>query len=913
MAPASLLCVEGLAGGGQRGVLGAPSCGLPQRRRAVRHRRPPRRGGLRPGSARQPSAAGAAAPCCHATPQRAGEAAWHRRRRRQRGAARTLLRVAAAAQLLQRHHSSAPSMGGGRRGGGTGGGSGAGGGGGGDSRRDDDLGKVLRALEQQSAQQQQLLQALGSGGLLAGGAHAGRLMGAGGPGQRARQDGGGGGGRGQRPSSRGGASGEEPGRPFDWGCRACGFTPNFARRQHCLQCGAARPRATAAHSGTVSGGPVGANGLRPMLAWGSRGGNQASPTHRLPGSSVAAVAEAAAVASAAAARAPPAAPAPRPSPVRQQQQQQPQQQPASAARATAGLGFGGASSAQVAAPAAAAAPGGVGSPGGPGMAHSAHLSTAEGPRVPGPGDAKLDSDGFTVVTHGRRGAGGRGVASGSAQAGPPAALAAHDMQVDEGGAGLEEEGIGEQQSVQPIHVGDPAGDDDGALDEAGGGEDGDDDGAEATAATLKCKLDEEVAMVKWLEREGVAPEHPSMRAALAARDAAERSWRAARSPQPVGKRMGWAQARLDRALRQQERVVQELAIFDSEVKAHRDKIGERLLAAKARVSKQREALESLQEEAASLVLPTDKHGRGRQVCSQAADGIAAKVAPHLLELAAAVPAGTTAATKLAEVMGHIEAIQLQLRSVAGEGGEPQGNRPPESRAPHQAFDIGDGATSEAWSESHELDERCGGTSTAGAGKAQGQTPNLHWQTRGFGRWAKGSDTGAGSAAAEPAGGGEATAGGTAQLPGAAPLSQPCAATRGRTVDSAAGVAAMVGVDGIGRADDDQSTGQPAAKARKGQTAEDSEDAAAAVQHTRRAVECMAQQAAAASAAASTADAAALARQQMQAHAGAVAAVTNRAIAQGVQPVTVDGNDLIVLDAEELARWAAEHLGPEAGW
>ncbi len=108
---------------------------------------------------------------------------------------------------------------------------------------------------------------------------------------------------GARSLSQAGAAGDRPSQPGDWSCKVCGFTPNFARRRDCFKCRRARsPRTSgaAAAAGNTSGfsnGPVGAGGRRPML--GGRGNAGAgggvaskpadtSPTHRVPGSSVAA-------------------------------------------------------------------------------------------------------------------------------------------------------------------------------------------------------------------------------------------------------------------------------------------------------------------------------------------------------------------------------------------------------------------------------------------------------------------------------------------------------------------------------------------------------------------------------------------------------------------------------------------------
>ncbi len=141
-----------------------------------------------------------------------------------------------------------------------------------------------------------------------GGARRGSV-GAGG-GSRGRNGFGGNAAGGAGNTSGGGAT--TAGRPpqqGDWVCRGCNFAPNFARRRNCFSCKRPRsPRAegrasSASGAGALARGPIGAGGLRPLL--GGRGtvgggagnaakGEDRSPTHRVPGSSVAAGASAAA-------------------------------------------------------------------------------------------------------------------------------------------------------------------------------------------------------------------------------------------------------------------------------------------------------------------------------------------------------------------------------------------------------------------------------------------------------------------------------------------------------------------------------------------------------------------------------------------------------------------------------------------
>ncbi len=135
----------------------------------------------------------------------------------------------------------------------------------------------------------QLLALLGAGdggkGDGRGGFRQGRSDG---PGAR----GGGGGGRGG-----GGAAGADrrSRREGDWDCPTCGFGPNFAVRASCYKCGVARGGGGGGRSpGTRRGptrGPIGAGGSTPMLStFAAKGAAQreGNPTHRKPGSSLAA-------------------------------------------------------------------------------------------------------------------------------------------------------------------------------------------------------------------------------------------------------------------------------------------------------------------------------------------------------------------------------------------------------------------------------------------------------------------------------------------------------------------------------------------------------------------------------------------------------------------------------------------------
>ncbi len=130
--------------------------------------------------------------------------------------------------------------------------------------------------------------------------------------------------------------------------------------------------------------------------------------------------------------------------------------------------------------------------------------------------------------------------------------------------------------------------------DAEAGEDGGMDEGPEDAQTLRARWEKEAATVRLLARDGLLESHPTMRAAVAARDAAEKAYKQERSPHPVARRMGWAQAKLDRAFKQRDKTRAQLIAFDEEAAKGRQRIVDRLAADQARVGKHQQALEELQ-------------------------------------------------------------------------------------------------------------------------------------------------------------------------------------------------------------------------------------------------------------------------------------------------------------------------------
>ncbi len=396
-----------------------------------------------------------------------------------------------------------------------------------------------------------------------------------------------------------------------------------------------------------------------------------------------------------------------------------------------------------------------------------------------------------------------------------------------------------------------------------------------------------------------------MRAAVAARDAALQSWRDARTPHPVARRMGWAQRRLDKALNQQDRMREELHRFDMETKEKRDNIIARFDLVKDKVRRHREELEALQEEASAELHCTRKPGGG--VYAKLAGGMRDTVAPNVAALAAAVPEGSEASRQIALLMAHLEGMQHELEQHATEEGKEGG---------HEEYDIadedeGDGRSGGdyTWSESHELGDVRDGDPMEDDGRgAAGDS--LRWRSKGHGRWNKaeqhtGGQGGLGKGGTVRAATAAAAANTTAAAAAAvAPASFPAAGDGPTTRGSGCGKGAPISTPpraaaapATASATDDE---RPH-KHRKGQAAEDTVEA----QNAAMATGLMLEQKAAAAAGAWGTEAAVQAAGQL--HDKHVNQVVAAAIAQNVQPITDTGDELIMLGPQELAEWAETHL------
>ncbi len=400
----------------------------------------------------------------------------------------------------------------------------------------------------------------------------------------------GGGGAGARRGARQhGGSKEVQSRPGDWRCSQCSAFPCFARARRCFACG--EPRGAGAnlsrpHGRTEHLGPVGADGSRPLLGGRSR----------------------------------------------------PQ-----AASGNSKDCVNGTRCPSVRVPGAS-------------IAAKAEAERRRGQAGERP--AAFDSvDSFQPV---RRGTVPKTSMATAASGGGELATAPKVTVVRNSWAALSEEEDEEDcmETDGPGHATLRAdGDDDGT-----GDHDGVDDGADAEDADgdnaqgdvnegeLRKIWQGHVRACKLMEKN--AQDFPAklLDGARALRDAAERQWRAAKQPQPLHKRLRWAEA----ALREAE----------SKERAHRVELREHLAAADlrtreiegriavdaARTARKRAALDALRHEASPHPLPTSE--RAARI---AVNGIATDVGPHLAAII----------ERLASPLGDdAEAIRQQLQLVA---------------------------------------------------------------------------------------------------------------------------------------------------------------------------------------------------------------------------------------------------------
>ncbi len=310
-------------------------------------------------------------------------------------------------------------------------------------------------------------------------------------------------------------------------------------------------------------------------------------------------------------------------------------------------------------------------------------------------------------------------------------------------------------------------------------------------------------------------------------------------------------------------------------------------------------------------------------------------APRAAALAESLPEGSPARGEANLLLAELASLQAQLEQAAAATAE----------GAYEAYNIWDQES--AWSESHELEAH---DADLGGDTGQPSAPRTApgWRPDGAGRWQKGkgrhdgagAGTAAATAAAAPAtsaeraaaGGGKGTlaqgAEGSAtsahsplattavtatppRAPSCNPAgSGPLAAAEGPPMQAAVGAGVRDQASGAAIGGRRGDGGEQQAKLRRAQEEADSAEAAAAVQNTRNALELQRQQAAGLAAGFGTPEGMQLAAQQYAQH---VAKVVAAAIERGIQPITPEGEELIMLAPEDLREWERKHLGEQPYW
>ncbi len=396
-------------------------------------------------------------------------------------------------------------------------------------------------------------------------------------------------------------------------------------------------------------------------------------------------------------------------------------------------------------------------------------------------------------------------------------------------------------------------------------EDDEEAGGEAEAPStndLHQAWHDELALVKRLRQQGVAADHPVMLAACQARDDAERQWRGSKDPTPPSIKLGRAQAKLDRAIAIQ--ADSRRAILDHE-KAYKERLAS--LQAKLeedtdRVRMRREQLEDVQAEMGAGGAKAKATAVQEAAVKQVRDNISKDVAPALAVLAEQLDTSTPAWSMLNGILSTLSSSQALLDQAAAAGSA-------------QAYDIGDPADADGgcggrgwdgseWSESHELldqDPHGGcdqGHRDAGLDQDQAMGTGYWWEDPGV-QWQQ-------SVRWEPRGHSKWQRSSWAdsweqEREEEAAAEDPPAAVRRRL---------------------DPSVGAPQGEVGGAPTTPPIDEAQEAA-----------------------------ARQQQ--HAKRVAQVVQRAIDKGVQPLTESGEELQLLDPQQLQTWVDEKLPGESWW
>ncbi len=215
-----------------------------------------------------------------------------------------------------------------------------------------------------------------------------------------------------------------------------------------------------------------------------------------------------------------------------------------------------------------------------------------------------------------------------------------------------------------------------------------------TVADLQRNWHDEIALVKKLRGQGLAEGHPAMRAACEARDAAERAWRGSKEPAPASIRLGRAQGKLDRAVTLQAVARQAMLEAEKEHRARMATLQSNLDECTDRVRLRRQQLRDIQVElGAGRPLGVGAQRAQQDAIRQVHGTICGEVGPTIAALVEQLDSDAPAWSTLNGLLGKLAASKDALEKVAAQSAD--------------QFDIGDDGNDQweswsNWSESHDV-------------------------------------------------------------------------------------------------------------------------------------------------------------------------------------------------------------------
>ncbi len=189
-------------------------------------------------------------------------------------------------------------------------------------------------------------------------------------------------------------------------------------------------------------------------------------------------------------------------------------------------------------------------------------------------------------------------------------------------------------------------------------EDEEEDEEHLSEADLRRAWDDARDAVRLLERSNKRVPQELLAQAREQRHAAEGRWRAAKTPQPLAKRLRWAEAALTEAVAKQDDHRREFEEFEQQAECRRRELLQRAEVDAARTARKREALDALRGEGARPALPACE-----SAVRVAATGICTDLGPALAAVADKVPEGTPLWTDIQAALATLCNVEGVLRQA----------------------------------------------------------------------------------------------------------------------------------------------------------------------------------------------------------------------------------------------------------